>query len=1120
MLRELSLLTKRHKARTAPNASALTRPTASPGAKVPRGDAQEVGSEPDEASANLQKQHSRGLAGLPRRLSRGPTSFHRGNSFLSRNRPKAAESQTPTPGASESSSKLRLHGRPNRTAEAARRRTARAEPAAAPAGPRAFARKPGLAVPLQSVDELFKWRPTGFAAKCVSTVPLSDAAIKRYIRGGLDRLPTSSAPASTVARGNAGSLKRLQPPRLLLCHDFKGGYPEWEANASGVFGDDCPSDSELWRFNHWAYVDVFVYFSHYRVTIPPVGYIHAAHRHGSLALGTIIFEWGAGTSDLVKILASFKTRAKAANQLASIAKFHGFDGWLLNVEVALQAGSSAASDLVAFVGDLTRATRKILGPVSEVIWYDSVTRDGSLAWQNELNDENEQFFKAAGSLFTNYHWDRNAPVRSAVKAGTRRTDVFTGIDIHGRNTFGGGGFHTHIALRAIKQGGTSAAIFAPAWTVEKCPPNVSDPRQLEERFWAGPSGRFGRESVAQYFRERPVLTDLPFTTCFDPGWGPRLMRNGNVKDDRRYFNIAQQQVQPSFMRAVVAAGEPGTVDLSSSHERAYNGSTSIKVAFLFSESRMLTGSFSVMRLLVASVPFPARLSSRITKSQDGCLKVSYNYYAQCEGGAKLAANDFGIVLLFGSPPSVVLLVGQNSRWNMSSSNRRAMPRLQLHGKYVDMEVCVADTDRRAFGSPIEKDGDGSGWMTRTFVLDSALTSAQRLIEVMIIVGGPPEQPISVRPSPLMSPNASVRGSRPTSRMASRVASRDVSRANSPTRNGDGERRTGGDLHSSARDRVANREEEGAAGEESAETEENGDLFGTQLLSRYRDSVVQRRKLNYSQPGSRKNSDHEADSTPKAFERRQESSPMTFRRSGVAEGGIVGRVGTNELDVADMKSGDGVRDRGLRGLSGYGGGDLLGEGSLNFERMEMEEDISTNASLAMSRFSSRLATPMGGSRYASRLNSLSGSRASSVSASLAQSLSASRQGSVSNSLAGSRQGSRFTSPTGTPMGGGGGARPSPGDSAAKRSGLMSPGFASRRESGMESGMATPSRNSAAISELKSALMHAAGSMAGGASATEGGKVAGTAKIVYLGGIRLEIVETKEDGRALGGGFSRS
>lgn len=61
---------------------------------------------------------------------------------------------------------------------------------------------------------------------------------------------------------------------MLVCHDMMGGYLEEEALLSGV------SDPSRFRIWHYDVIDVFVYFSHHLVTIPPKGWIHAAHKHG------------------------------------------------------------------------------------------------------------------------------------------------------------------------------------------------------------------------------------------------------------------------------------------------------------------------------------------------------------------------------------------------------------------------------------------------------------------------------------------------------------------------------------------------------------------------------------------------------------------------------------------------------------------------------------------------------------------------------------------------------------------------------------------------------------------------------------------------------------------------
>lgn len=62
-------------------------------------------------------------------------------------------------------------------------------------------------------------------------------------------------------------------PRVLVCHDMKGGY----VDDKWIQGCENDAGYAIW---HWYLMDVFVYFSHSLVTIPPPCWTNTAHRHG------------------------------------------------------------------------------------------------------------------------------------------------------------------------------------------------------------------------------------------------------------------------------------------------------------------------------------------------------------------------------------------------------------------------------------------------------------------------------------------------------------------------------------------------------------------------------------------------------------------------------------------------------------------------------------------------------------------------------------------------------------------------------------------------------------------------------------------------------------------------
>lgn len=54
-------------------------------------------------------------------------------------------------------------------------------------------------------------------------------------------------------------------------------------------------------------------------------------------LGTFITEWDPGREACARFLVDEKTAERAAAQLAGIADFYGFEGWLINIENDLDA---------------------------------------------------------------------------------------------------------------------------------------------------------------------------------------------------------------------------------------------------------------------------------------------------------------------------------------------------------------------------------------------------------------------------------------------------------------------------------------------------------------------------------------------------------------------------------------------------------------------------------------------------------------------------------------------------------------------------------------------------------------------------------------------------------------
>ena len=279
--------------------------------------------------------------------------------------------------------------------------------------------------------------------------------------------------------------------KVVICHDIPGGK-----NSDPICFNDFSTDHE-YRFEHWSNIDSFIYFGHYRLTIPPPSWTNQAHKNGCKILGTLIFEWDDGAKeckDMLDGVVTYKGKMVDndlgamyyAEKIVEIAKFFKLDGYLMNFESNVP--QEYIETALQFLEYLKMRLRDELGSQSELIWHDSVlATTGQVKWQSALRENNKAFFDVCDTFFTDYHWKVEYLDESLVFAGDRSYEVYYGNDVYGRGTYGGGIYNTHVALNQICKRPLSIAIFGQAYFFENFD-GWSSPeifKRNEEQFWEG-----------------------------------------------------------------------------------------------------------------------------------------------------------------------------------------------------------------------------------------------------------------------------------------------------------------------------------------------------------------------------------------------------------------------------------------------------------------------------------------------------------------------------------------------------------------------------------------------------------------------------------------------------------
>lgn len=232
------------------------------------------------------------------------------------------------------------------------------------------------------------------------------------------------------------------------------------------------------------------------MTIPPASWVQACRRHQAQVIGTFITEWDAGMDLLrlvkclhfslysvlhyvvlcvtcvlsyfiiydlcvgkelcTKLFSSVTFVHRAVASLVNIALNHDLDGWLINIENTIPV--QYIDNVIIFLQLLTKEMHLTRGVLSQVIWYDAVTTEGKLEWQDTLSVLNKPFFDACDAIFINYTWKECSLVQTKriLEASRNCVDVYYGVDVYGRGTLGGGGFNCCEALNYISNNKSKA----------------------------------------------------------------------------------------------------------------------------------------------------------------------------------------------------------------------------------------------------------------------------------------------------------------------------------------------------------------------------------------------------------------------------------------------------------------------------------------------------------------------------------------------------------------------------------------------------------------------------------------------------------------------------------------
>lgn len=357
-------------------------------------------------------------------------------------------------------------------------------------------------------------------------------------------------------------------------------------------------------FSYWQYVDLLVYWGGSSgeglIVAPSADVVDAGHRNGVKVIGTIFMPQAAhgGKMQWLEDLLTRKEDGSypVADKLIEVADVYGFDGWFMNQETEGTDEEPLTADHAARMQEFL-SYYKEKAPELELIYYDSMTVDGKMDWQNALTEKNAAYLMnedgeaVADEMFLNFWWTTEklageellkASAGLAKEKGIDSYDLYAGVDIQSN------GYDTPIRWDLFEnpEGGTytSLGLYCPSWAYFSAG-TVQDFWKQENKLWVNSKGDPSYEAdvsgddtqwrgVSTYVVERTAVTELPFVTNFCMGNGYGFYKNGQLISMLDWNNRSVSDILPTY-RYIIENGEGNTLAADLDVGDAYYGGNSL-----------------------------------------------------------------------------------------------------------------------------------------------------------------------------------------------------------------------------------------------------------------------------------------------------------------------------------------------------------------------------------------------------------------------------------------------------------------------------------------------------------------------------------------------------------------